>query len=48
MDIYEITREHGYYAVYKNGVFYCSADSYDEAEHDIVDAKREEELCGYN
>lgn len=42
MDMYEISREHGHYVVYRNGVFYCSADTYSEAEHEIIDAERRE------
>ena len=34
--MYEIKHEYGHYAVYKDGVFYCSADTYSEAEEEVI------------
>lgn len=31
----EIKGEHGHYVVYVDGKFYCSADTYSEAESEI-------------
>ena len=31
---YDIVREKGYYAVYDNGFFVCSADTYEEAQEE--------------
>lgn len=38
--MYEIKHEYGYYAVYKDGAFYCSADTYGEALNDIEEAEK--------
>ena len=34
-DTFEIRHERGHYEVYINGVFYCSADTYSEANREI-------------
>ena len=41
--MFTIKHEYGYYAVYRDGVFYCSADTYGEALSDISELEREEE-----
>jgi|GEM_PF-5300085 len=38
--MYEIRREREHYTVYKDGIFYCSADNIHEAEHDIEEAEK--------
>lgn len=35
MDEFTIVAERGHYVVYKNGKFYCSADTYLEAAREI-------------
>ena len=34
-DIYVINNVRGHYEVFKNGIFYCSADTYGEAAKEI-------------
>ena len=36
--MYTIKYEINHYAVYKDGIFYCSADTYHEAEREIEKA----------
>ena len=43
--MFTIKHEYGHYVVYEDDVFYCSADTYGEAEQDIAEAIREEEKC---
>lgn len=38
---YKIIPVHGHYNVYINGKFYCSADTYNEAEAEIDEYERE-------
>ena len=40
---YDIIQVNGHYAVYSNGKFICSADTYGEAEREIE--KIEKECC---
>lgn len=36
--MFTIKYERNYYAVYKDGIFYCSADTLHEAEYEIEEA----------
>lgn len=45
--MFEIKQERGYYAVYKDGIFYCSADTHREAEHDIEEAEKGCVTCAH-
>lgn len=41
---FEIISERGHYNVYLNGVFQCSCDSYKEAEEEIKEMRKENQL----
>ena len=41
---FEIINERGHWNIYLNGVFQCSCDSYQEAEEEIEEMKKENKL----